>query len=57
MPPNADDLLSHGYQLHIKPLPAGDVACIKPLVDKSNLKLAEEPEKDLLIIYRPMNQP
>ena len=55
MPPNADDVLSHRYQLHIKPLPDGMV-CLRPLIEKHNLKIAQEPTKNLLEIFGPMNK-
>jgi hypothetical protein len=55
MPPNADDVLSHGYQLHIKPLP-DNLVCLRPLIEKRDLKIAQEPTKNLLVIYRPMNR-
>jgi hypothetical protein len=55
MPPNSDDVLSHGYQLHIK-LPAGNLGCIRPLIKKHGLAMAEEPEKNLLVIYRPIKK-
>lgn len=55
LPPNADDVLSQGYQLHIKfPLSKGDIDCIKPIVESRNLALKDEPEKQLLVIYKPM---
>ncbi len=55
MPANADDVLSHGYQLHIKAmLSQHDLSCIKPIVEKHNLSIANEPNKNLLVIYRPL---
>ena len=55
MPPNADDVRSQGYQVHIKSSSHQEtIPCIKPLVERLNLKLVDEPEKDLIIIYRPL---
>lgn len=55
MPPNTDDILSHGYQLHIKTvISEPDLNCIKPLVEKHNLAIVNEPNKNLLVIYRPI---
>jgi len=57
MPPDADDVLSHGYQLHIKAsLGTEHLACIEPLVKKYKLSLANEPAKQLLVIYRPIGK-
>jgi len=57
MPPNADDVFSHGCQLHIKTSASQEtIACIKPLVEKRNLAMANEPDKQLLVIYRPMKK-
>ena len=53
MPPNADDVLSHGYQVHLKSSSHQEtIPCIKPLVERHNLKFVDEPEKDLIIIYQ-----
>jgi hypothetical protein len=57
MPPDADDVLSHGYQLHIKAnLGNEHLECVKPLVQKYELNMNYEPEKQLLIIYKPMEK-
>ena len=56
MPPDADDVLSHGYQLHIKAIGTERLDCIKSLVEKHKLALANEPEKGLLVIYRPVEK-
>lgn len=54
MPPDSNDL-SHGYQVHIKATFADEhLECIKPLVRKHNLAMEYEPEKQLLVIYKPM---
>ncbi len=54
MPPDADDVLSHGYQLHIKTvLSSQTLKCIRAVVEKQGLSLANEPDKNLVIIYRP----
>jgi hypothetical protein len=53
MPPDANDVLSQGYQLHIKAnLHPEDLSCMKPHVEKQGLKLKKE--KDLLAIYKPL---
>lgn len=52
MPPNADDVLSKGNQLHIKAnLDQASRTCIQPILERYGLTF--EQEKDLLIIYRP----
>lgn len=57
MPPDADDVLSHGYQLHIKaPLGNEHLECMKPIVQKYKLNMNYEPEKQLLVIYRPIDK-
>ncbi len=57
MPPDVDDILSHGYQLHIKaPLGNEHLNCMKYFVQKHNLAMAYEPAKELLVIYRPMEK-
>ena len=55
MPPDADDTLSKGYQLHIKAKIGNEhLECMKPLVQKYKLAMNYEPEKELLVIYRPI---
>jgi hypothetical protein len=57
MPPDADDVLSHGYQLHIKACLGNEhLECVKPLVEKYKLNMNYEPEKQLLVIYRPIQK-
>lgn len=58
MPPDADDVLSHGYQLHIKARAShrSSYQCLKPIVEKSGLAHEGEPEKDLRVIYRPIKK-
>lgn len=57
MPPDADDVLSQGYQLHIKAsLCERQVSCIKPITKNYGLSLAHEPAKQLLVIYRPIRK-
>lgn len=52
MPPYADDVLSHGYQLHIKPnIDPERLACVEPIVQKRGLAI--ETKKGLTIIYNP----
>jgi len=54
MPPDADDVLSQGYQLHVKACLGNEhLECVKPLVQKYKLNMNYEPEKQLLVIYRP----
>lgn len=54
-PPNADDVRSHGYQLHIKTTVGSEkMVCIKPIADKYKLAIANEPNKNLPMIYRPI---
>jgi hypothetical protein len=53
MPPDADGVLSKGFQLHIKAhLDEESLSCINPLVIEHGLLLKNE--KDLLVIYRPI---
>ena len=53
MPPDSDDVLAKGYQLHIKAdLNHEDLSCMIPHVEKQGLKLKQD--KDLLIIYKPL---
>jgi hypothetical protein len=57
MPPNSNNVLSHGYQLHIKAnLGNEHLECVKPLVQKNKLNMNYEPEHSLLVIYRPMEK-
>ena len=58
MPPNADDVLSHGYQLHIKSkATTQNYPCIKQIVDEhKDLSIVNEAKRDLTIIYKPMKQ-
>ncbi len=54
MPPDADDVLSHGYQLHIKAVLTEDaLICLKSIAVKHKLAIANEPEKQLVVVYRP----
>ena len=56
MPPDADDVLSQGYQLHIKPSVSHEsLECIKPIVQKHNLAIVSEPRRSLTVIYRPLS--
>jgi hypothetical protein len=56
MPPDADDVLSKGYQLHIRStsISKEDIDCIRPIVEARNLALSDESENHLLIIYKPV---
>ena len=52
MPSDSADLLSHGFQIHIKTsLSQEDRRCVQELLTKQGLKLKETPDKT--IIYRP----
>ena len=54
MPPNADNALSRGYQLHIKASLTMDiVTCIREIVANHKLAMHEENE-NLIVIYRPL---
>lgn len=59
MPPDADDVLSQGYQLHVKTsVCLESIDCVKEIVEKHNFMLKDEPERNLSVIYRPLgNQP
>ncbi len=53
VPPNPDDVLSHGYQLHIKAgIRQQQLSCIKQLTSAKKLSITREPEKRLIVIYR-----
>lgn len=55
MPPNADDVLSHSYQQHIKATASEEVLLyLRTIAEKHNLTVANEPKKNLIIIYRPI---
>jgi hypothetical protein len=57
MPPDSDDVLSHGYQLHIKaPLGNEHLECIKPIAQKYGLNMTYEPVKQLLVVCRPIEK-
>lgn len=54
MPPCADDVHSKGYQLHLKSdNHQQNISCIVAVLEKYGLSLADEPDKHLLIIYKP----
>lgn len=55
MPPDADSVLSHGYQLHIfAEVSEESIVCLKEVIKKRKLQLNLVQEKNLLVIYRPM---
>ncbi len=57
MPPDADDMLSHGYQFYIKaPLGNEHLECMKLIGQKYKLNMNSEPTKELLFIYRRMEK-
>ncbi len=52
--PSPDDELSQGYQLHIKAdFDESHVKCIKPIVEKHKLEMANEQTIETLVIYKP----
>jgi hypothetical protein len=52
MPPNADRILSKGYQLHVRTRSTTlDRICIENISNKNNLSLKDE--EGLLVIYSP----
>ena len=54
MPPDADDVLSLGFQVHISAnLDEESILCLKPILEKAGLHLKMLQEKNLLVIYRP----
>jgi len=55
MPPNADDIISDGYQLHIRTpkMQDFDRKCVEDILHKHGLKLKEI--TDTAIIYRPIS--
>lgn len=53
MPPNADDVLSKGCQIHLQTRNDRELdSCIKAIADSEGLAVAKE--GDNLIIYKPM---
>jgi len=54
MPPGASNILSRGYQLHLKfPLDEESKKCMKEILEKYDLALMYKKEQELIIIYRP----
>lgn len=54
MPPDADNVLSAGYQVHLKSeLPDALVVAIKRYIVSRQLVMAQE-KKNLIVIYRPL---
>jgi hypothetical protein len=55
MPPDSDDVLSHGFQIHVIGIAdEATVVCLQALIDKKkdlHLKLLQE--RHILVIYRP----
>lgn len=53
MPPNSSNLLSTGYQVHLKfPLDEAALECISKILEKTGLSMINKKERELLIIYR-----
>ena len=57
MPSNAENIISHGYQLHLK-VPLDDEArsCMDEILKKFDLALMYKAEKGLTVIYRPKSE-
>ncbi len=54
MPPNSHNLLSVGYQVHLKiPLDQQAINCIEKVLKEYDLRMMNKREQELLIIYRP----
>ncbi len=54
MPPNSADLLSHGYQVHIRlPLDSNMKACMHEVLKKYRLDMKCKEDRDVTIIYKP----
>lgn len=54
MPPNSRNMLSQGYQVHMKfPLDETALACISRILEKNKLAMINKNNNELLIIYRP----
>ena len=55
MPPDADDVLSHGFQIHVIGIAdEATVVCLQALLDRKNLRLKLLQERNILVIYRPI---
>ncbi len=53
-PPNANSVLSKGYQLHIfAQAGQGGISCLKSTLENSNLHLEILQEENKLVIYKP----
>ena len=56
MPPNADDVLSKDYQIHIRSeIDESLLVCIRKIIKKHD-KLAINEQKNLVVIYEPLKQ-
>lgn len=54
MPPNAHNLLSTGYQIHMKfPVDEEAIACISAILKKYRLAMLNKKGEESIIIYRP----
>jgi hypothetical protein len=54
MPPNSANLLSHGYQVHIKvPIDNRTQQCMQKIAEKNKCTLIIKNKEDVAIIYRP----
>ncbi len=57
MPPHSNDVLSQGYQLHIKPgVSLESLNCVEKIAKEHNLSVKHEVTNNLTIIYRDANR-
>jgi hypothetical protein len=54
MPPDSDDVLSHGFQIRIWGDIGQEISCLNPILEKSHLGVKALQEKKIVVIYRPM---
>ncbi len=55
MPPNANNMMSRGYQIHIRTNSSSlDKSCIERITQENNLALDEE--KGVFVIYKPIKE-
>ncbi len=53
VPPHSNDLLSQGYQIHIKPgVSLESLNCMQKIAKEHNLSIKHEVTNNLTIIYR-----
>lgn len=57
MPPNSHNLLSKGYQIHLKfPVSKTAIACVSAILEKYKLAMLNKEGQELIIIYRPIEE-